>query len=78
MKFRTMGVALVAMLLLAAVAPAAQATALPASYGVHSTSGGGPPPDAREWIARRAPRQVSGLPWSRVWIERNLLRNRGR
>ena len=78
MKFRMMSVALLAMLLVAALTPAAFAdTIIPARVSVTDTGGGGPPPIAWRALAR-APRQVSGLPWSRVWVERNLFRNRGR
>lgn len=78
MRFRMMGIAMVAMLLIAALTPAALAdTVAPPRSALSETGGGGPPPIVWRELAR-APRQVSGLPWSRVWVERNLFRNRGR
>jgi len=79
MRFRFMSLAMIAMLLIAAITPTASAdAALPASYAPGEARGDDPP-DARMLSAsRRRARQVSGLPWSRVRVERNLLRNRGR
>ena len=78
MKIRMMSLATIAMLLVALLTPTAFADSatVPRTY-TSAVSDDGPPSIA--WcFAGRAPRQVSGLPWSRVWVERNLFRNKGR
>jgi hypothetical protein len=66
-------------LLVAAITPAAHADALPpTAYAPSEARGDDPPADRSFSMASRRARQVSGLPWSRVWVERNLFRNRGR
>lgn len=79
MRFRLWSVALLAMLMTAALTPGALADAIaPAPSALWTTGGNGPPPMAWRDGPRMRPRQVSGLPWSRVWVERNLFRNKGR
>lgn len=69
MRFRLWSVALLAMLMTAALTPGALAdTIAPAPSSLWATGGSGPPPMAWRDGPRMRPRQVSGLPWSRVWV----------
>lgn len=79
MRIRFLSLSLVVALLVAAITPAAIADTLPASPYAPAEARGDDPSAAR-WLyeSDRPARQVSGLPWSRVWVERNLFRNRGR
>lgn len=78
MKLRLLSLSLVVAMLLAALTPTAHADSLPASAYAPAEARGDDPPGMRWAYAPRLARQVSGLPWSRVWVERNLFRNRGR
>lgn len=79
MRIRLMPMFLVVAMLVAAITPTVHAEALPASSYAPAEARGDDPPAAR-WLyeSDRPARQVSGLPWSRVWTPRNLFRNRGR
>lgn len=79
MRIRLMPLFLVVAMLVAAITPTVHAEALPASSYAPAEPRGDDPPAARWLFAHERPaRQVSGLPWSRVWVPRNLFRNRGR
>ena len=83
MRIRLLSLSFVVALLAAAITPTVHAEALPASSYAPSEARGD---DFEPWDfagvseTHRGPfaRQVSGLPWSRVWTPRNLWRNRGR
>jgi hypothetical protein len=83
MRIRLLSLSFAVALFVAALTPTVHAEALPAS----SYAPAQPHADDLEpWDfagvseTHRGPfaRQVSGLPWSRVWMPRNILRNRGR
>lgn len=81
MRIRFLSLSLIAALLVAAVAPAAHAsTAPPAQYmPAQPRADDFEPWDFCDAASHYTPaRQVSGLPRSRVWVPRNLFRNRGR
>lgn len=79
MRIRFLSFSLVVALLVAAITPAATADALPATAYAPAEARGDDPPAVR-WLyeSDRPARQVSGLPWSRVWVERNWHSHKGR
>lgn len=79
MRIRLMPLFLAVAMLVAAITPTTSADALPASSYAPAEPRGDDPPAARWLFERDRPaRQVSGLPWSRVWVERNWHANKGR